>query len=201
MQDGPLDLLSSPCQVKCLLELFEEVSGVILPGDPASAQSLASIGREKTSSITTQMPVLVFLTPAITPLLPVLKTLKVSASFLLPSFYERSSSSVYTLHLKPSFFCGFLHLIAAGLSTPHLQRVVLRSYRWKAELQNRRHCGLPQTNSAAKYGCPIPQQVVNYALMVLVLKGNVAAGLRLSRASACSVALGAGCGTGGYGGL
>lgn len=33
--------------------------------------------------------------------------------------------------------------------------------------------------------------------MVLVLKGNVAAGLRLSRASACSVALGAGCGTGG----
>ncbi|XP_054078873.1 uncharacterized protein LOC128918550 isoform X2 [Rissa tridactyla] len=172
MQDGPLDLLSSLCQVKCLLELFEEVSGAILPGDPASAQSLASIGREKTSSITTQMPVLVFLTPAITPLLPV---------------------------LKPSFFCGFLHLIAAGLSTPHLQRVVLRSYRWKAELQNRRHCGLPQRNSAAKYGCPIPQQVVNYALMVLVLKGNVAAGLRLSRASARSVALGAGCGTGGSG--
>lgn len=52
---GPLDLLSSPCQVKCLLELFEEVSGVVLPGDPASAQSLASIGREKTSSITTQV--------------------------------------------------------------------------------------------------------------------------------------------------
>lgn len=77
---------------------------------------------------------------------------------------------VLTVYLKPSFFSSFLHLTAAGFLTSCLQCVVILSHRWKAKLQGCRNPGLPHRSAAAKYRCPIPDQVGNLLMLFMGLE-------------------------------
>lgn len=140
--------------------------------------------------LSSHIPVLVFLTAAITLLFLRSDSSNASVLFILHPFFLLNSTvflwkstSLKLLSFKAQkvsvfsvipflwstfIICVYLSCIASASSVFCLPLVFFLSYRWKMELQNCRNPTFAQINAASQYRCPVLKQVGNFSMLFLV---------------------------------